>query len=267
MQSVTVDSGRRKLGGPSSKAGPKRKHAARIALANAPVRTCIGCREAATRADLVRMVAAPDGEVVFDLSGGSFGRGAWSHPTEVCLRRAAKVMARGQTRLLGSASEPTAEPGTTGAEAPSVTPDALLLALADAANRRAAGLVSAAYRSSHLAMGGDAAQEKFALGQARLVILATDARAAKREVWLETAVTKGLVVAWATKAELGALVGRDELAVMVVTDDGLARSLRQVLALTTPVTSRLAGSALAVARSAVTTMATGSHGLEESEDG
>lgn len=257
MQSVTIDHGHRKLQGPPGRAVPRRKHAARTAEANAPTRTCIGCRSAASRADLVRMVAGPDGEVIFDLSGGAFGRGAWSHPTENCLRRAAKVLRQGGNKA-ALALQPDAD--TVGLES-------LLSTLDEAANRRAKGLLSAAHRAGHLALGGDAAAEKFAVGHARLVVIATDARAAGRESWLETAVASGLVVGWSSKAELGALVGRNELAVFVVTDEGLARSLRKVLALRTPVTSRLAGASLAVARSISTTMATGSHGLEDSEDG
>jgi ribosomal protein L7Ae-like RNA K-turn-binding protein len=202
------------------------------------------------------MVESPEGQIVFDLAGGSFGRGAWTHPTEECLRRTAKAMRNSRHKASPQPSSPE------------IDDLALLLsALADAANRRAKGLVSAAYRAGHLALGSDASAAEFAVGRARLVLLSTDARAASKENWLEAAVARGTVVVWASKAELGALVGREELAVFVVTDEGLARSLRQVLALTTPVTSRLAGATLAVARSAVTTMATGSHGLEDSEDG
>jgi predicted RNA-binding protein YlxR (DUF448 family)/ribosomal protein L30E len=256
VQSVTIDRGHKKPRGPTGKAGPRRKHAARFADANAPVRTCIGCRSAAPRADLVRMVMGPDGTVVFDLSGGAFGRGAWSHPSEVCLRRAAKVMRQGGSKL---AADPAFPEGTEF--------ERIILALDEAATRRARGLALSAYRAGHLALGGDAAAETYAMGRARLVVVATDARAVKKENWLETAITGGLVVGWATKAELGALFGRDELAVFVVSDEGLARSLRKVLALRTPVTSRLAGASLAVSRPNETTAATGSHGLEDSEDG
>lgn len=257
MQSVTIDHGHKKLQGPPGKAVPQRKHAARTAEANQKARTCIGCRSAATRDELVRMVAGPDGEVLFDLSGGAFGRGAWSHPTESCLRRAAKVLRQGGNKATLVLQNSTEIDGL----------ESLLSALDAAANRRARGLLSAANRAGHLALGGDAAAEKFELGHARLVVVATDARAAVKENWIEAAVTRGLVVGWSSKSELGALVGRNALAILVVTDEGLARSLRKVLALSTPVTSRLAGASLAVTRSNSTTAVTGSHGLEISEDG
>jgi ribosomal protein L7Ae-like RNA K-turn-binding protein len=145
--------------------------------------------------------------------------------------------------------------------------EAVVVALADAANRRAKGLVASAYRAGRLALGSDAAEAEFASGKARLVVLATDARAAARKQWLEDAVSAGLAWGWSRKAELGALVGRDEMAVFVITGEGLARSLKQVLALTTPATSRLAEASLAELRSTVATTAAGSHGLEDSEDG
>jgi ribosomal protein L7Ae-like RNA K-turn-binding protein len=203
------------------------------------------------------MVATPEGEVLFDLSGGAFGRGAWSHPTEACLRRAAKVMRQGSEKGGPSLAKASETDGLS----------QLLEKLDEAANRRAKGLVTAAFRAGYLALGSDASKEEFLASRARLVIIATDARAAKKELWIETAVSTGLVVGWSSKAELGALVGRDELAILVITDEGLANSLKSVLALRTPVTSRLAGASLAVARSMVETEAAGSHGLEDSEDG
>jgi ribosomal protein L7Ae-like RNA K-turn-binding protein len=203
------------------------------------------------------MVDGPDGQILFDLSGGALGRGAWTHPTEACLKRTAKAL-RGTARSNG--------PGASALEN-DVSWSELSSALSDAASRRARGLVSSAYRGGHVALGTDASAAEYAEGRARLVLLASDARAASKESWLEPAVNHGKVVVWSTKAELGALVGRNELAVAVVTNDGLASSLANVLALTTPAVSRLAGATLAVARSQVTTMATGSHGLEDSEDG
>src|SRR5690349_13073513 len=54
-----------------------------------PVRTCIGCRERATKRELLRVVAGADAEgqwlVVPDPSGTAPGRGAHLHPTLECL--------------------------------------------------------------------------------------------------------------------------------------------------------------------------------------
>lgn len=223
-------------------ANPRRVFGARV-LPNAPVRTCIGCRQQGSPLELVRMVLGPDGSVAFDLAAGAAGRGAWVHPSEPCLRKATKATARS---LHADGSENV---------------EALALSLAQAATRRAVGLVGAAHRARYVALGSDASKEAFAAGKARLVVLATDAKAAKQEAWIEAALAKGILVAWATKDELGSIVGRDELAVLVVTDEGLARNLLRVIAMTIPVSSRLAKAA------AVSALATGSQGRQDSEDG
>jgi uncharacterized protein len=226
-----------------------RAQARRPLVLAVPVRTCIGCRQQASPGDLVRMVLGPDGDVAFDLAGGAVGRGAWVHPIEVCLRKAAKATAR-SLRADGSADV-----------------EALMLSLAAAAIRRAGGLLGAAYRARHAAIGGDACEQAFADGRARLVILATDAKAAADKAWLEAAAATGLLARWSTKAELGAAVGREELAIMVVTDDGLAKNLLRVMAMTMPVTSRLAKANCDATAATVSVRTTGSQGRQDSEDG
>jgi predicted RNA-binding protein YlxR (DUF448 family) len=52
-----------------------------------PVRTCVGCRQRANRADLLRIVA-DSSELVFDEKASKPGRGAWIHPSSDCLQKA-----------------------------------------------------------------------------------------------------------------------------------------------------------------------------------
>ncbi|MFJ9418242.1 MULTISPECIES: YlxR family protein [unclassified Streptomyces] len=49
-----------------------------------PERTCLGCRERAAKGDLLRIVAI-EGECTPDRRGTLPGRGAYVHPTLVCL--------------------------------------------------------------------------------------------------------------------------------------------------------------------------------------
>ena len=69
-----------------------------------PVRTCIGCRERATKRELLRIVAGTDAEsregsqsgswfVVPDPGGTAPGRGAHLHPTDRCLALAERKRA------------------------------------------------------------------------------------------------------------------------------------------------------------------------------
>ncbi|WP_193373966.1 YlxR family protein [Nocardiopsis salina] len=52
-----------------------------------PVRTCVGCRTRAAKADLVRLVD-DHGRVTPDTRGGMPGRGAHLHPDRRCLELA-----------------------------------------------------------------------------------------------------------------------------------------------------------------------------------
>ncbi|WP_163510273.1 YlxR family protein [Fodinicola acaciae] len=58
-----------------------------VEITNAPVRTCIGCRERAPAADLLRVVMVGH-EVVADPARRRPGRGAWLHPDPGCLASA-----------------------------------------------------------------------------------------------------------------------------------------------------------------------------------
>lgn len=58
-----------------------------------------------------------------------------------------------------------------------------------------------------------------------LAIVAVDAGASGTKGALLGAVSEGRVVAFGTKAELGSLFGREEVAVVAITDEGLARQI------------------------------------------
>ena len=61
-----------------------------------PVRTCVGCRKRELAVDLLRVVAAPNGDdgarhgttIVVDTAGNLPGRGAYLHPDMQCLEAA-----------------------------------------------------------------------------------------------------------------------------------------------------------------------------------
>ncbi len=190
---------------------PETTGRARRGEARGSARTCVGCRDVTDPDELVRVVLGPDGEVVFDLAGGSFGRGAWMHPVARCLDLAPRGLAR-------SFRAPVA-----------VTPAVLRERLADAANRRVEGLLGAAQRSRHLAIGTDAVDASLKLGEAVLVLVASDARAAATGDRVREAVARGLARAWGTKARLGAALGRGDTGVVAISERGLARALEQAV--------------------------------------
>ncbi len=57
-----------------------------------PERTCVGCRQAAGKLDLIRIVRTPKGEVRVDADGRAPGRGVYVHADRAC---ATVAMARG----------------------------------------------------------------------------------------------------------------------------------------------------------------------------
>lgn len=56
-----------------------------------PLRKCSGCGERKPKAELVRVVRSPEGEVSLDLTGRKAGRGAYVCADAACLRAARKA--------------------------------------------------------------------------------------------------------------------------------------------------------------------------------
>ena len=171
-------------------------------------RTCVGCGEKAAPEAFVRLVLAPDGaSVAFDVSGGSFGRGAHVHPREACLALACKggLSRAFRTSVVAKAADLHHE---------------LVLAL----DRRAQGLLVGARRAGYLVFGSDGASEALAKG-AFLAVVARDAAAAADRNEVRRAIAEGRAVAFMTKESLGNLFGREEVAVLAVTHAGIAKTL------------------------------------------
>jgi uncharacterized protein len=203
-----------------------RKGETRRAL-HAGTRTCTGCGRRVepddARRELVRvaLVRDPDGvhQAHADVGGSSFGRGAWVHARRDCLERAAS---RGLARSVKG----------------QVRADVITLAaeIAQQAERRAWALLGSARRSRRLAFGADAVCAAITSGDAALVIVARDARAAATRGPIQAAIGGGGAVAFGAvafgnKRELGAALDRDELGVIAVLDPGIAEALRHALSL------------------------------------
>ncbi len=55
-----------------------------------PVRQCMGCNEHCPKAELLRVVRSPEGEISLDFTGKKSGRGAYVCRSLKCLQRARK---------------------------------------------------------------------------------------------------------------------------------------------------------------------------------
>ena len=58
-----------------------------------PLRQCVGCLEHKPKAELIRVVRSPEGEVSLDFKGKKPGRGAYVCPDPNCLKKARKSRA------------------------------------------------------------------------------------------------------------------------------------------------------------------------------
>jgi predicted RNA-binding protein YlxR (DUF448 family)/ribosomal protein L30E len=177
-------------------------------------RTCVGCHLPAEAAELVRVVLGPDGALAPDPKGGSLGRGAWLHPRPECLVRA---VPRGVARALKAEVKSNAEEFSG--------------LMRRAGMRRLLGLVSSAWRAKKVAVGATAVEDVLATGDTCLVLVATDAQAAVAGYGVARAVALGRTLAAATKVELGGALGRAEVGVVAILDEGFERPLREAAAL------------------------------------
>ena len=175
------------------------------------LRTCVGCGQAESPESMVRLVVSPEGEVAVDMAGGHFGRGAHVHASPRCLLAAPRGLSRSFRRPIA------------------VSPGVLASYIASAAERRVRGLLASAIRSQWVEIGADRAGKAYESGDAYLLVVARDAAAGASTGPVLRAIADGSAVAWGTKEELGALVGKSEVAVLGVTSERLAVALRTVV--------------------------------------
>lgn len=198
LSSVVTTGGSRRTGGASA----------------GPARTCVGCREIVRRGDAVRFVLGPGGELVADVAGKSFGRGAWVHATESCLRGASS----------GGLSRSFRAPVRTSVAQ-------LAAAISVAADRQMSGLVVAARKARRLTFGAEATREAWQAGELACILVARDAGAVATRHWVTDSVAVGKAVAWGTKSQLATLLARGDTAVVGVRGDQFSEAILQAAGL------------------------------------
>jgi predicted RNA-binding protein YlxR (DUF448 family) len=176
-----------------------------------PQRTCLGCRQALDRSRLVRFVRAPDGTLLVDYRNRLPGRGAYTCLRLDCIRQA---VARKQfDRALRAACLP-------------VTVAALRAQLLAAQHDRLAALLGMARKAAQLDAGGS--QVLAALDHPRqlaVVILADDISPGVADKLLNKARGRGVpCLSFASKADLGQLLGRGERSVTALHKGRLAEA-------------------------------------------
>jgi len=171
-------------------------------------RQCAGCAKRDSADDLVRVVLGPDGMLAIDLADSRFGRGAHVHASKECMQ---KALRGGFAKVFKSKVEGSVE--------------SLGEQLTVAADRRIEGLLAGAKRGKHAIAGADVVRGAYREGTAVLVVVATDAAAATKFPEIQDAVGQGKAIAWSNKQRLGAIFGRDEVAVCAVLHEGVAKAI------------------------------------------
>jgi ribosomal protein L7Ae-like RNA K-turn-binding protein len=184
---------------------------------------------------LVRLIVNPNGEVAVDARGGGFGRGAHVHPRPECLVRAVQrgLSRSAKTRVHTIQPEPVVSGKSSSSECEPLHVESLARAIEYAMHRRIEGLLVAAVRSKHIAIGAAATSGALERGEAELVVVASDAAAAADLTHVRRAIVEGRAVAWGTKDRLGAFGGRqvrsDGLAVLAITSRQIGEALQEAV--------------------------------------
>ncbi|MDK2784262.1 MAG: hypothetical protein PWQ41_1246 [Bacillota bacterium] len=93
------------------------------------------------------------------------------------------------------------------------------------------GILGLARRAGRLVVGDQSCRKALARGRARLIILAADGSERTQKTFRELGERAGVPTCRvASKVELGRWLGRDRVAVAVITDAQLVRGLKAVLA-------------------------------------
>ncbi len=179
-------------------------------------RQCIACRRRAPKGQLLRLVRAPEGEVVFDLAQGLPGRGAYLCPARTCLDRGLRPAAAGR-----AFRAPVRLPA----------PEEALPRLREQALRQLREAVGVYARGDALVAGAEAVAAALGRGPAAgLLVLAEDAGEATARRGRRLAAEAGLpLLVQGAAADWGAALGRRRCALLWVRAPRAAKRIEWLL--------------------------------------
>lgn len=182
----------------------------RTARSEGATRTCVGCRTPDHRDALLRFAVRDEAPFVApDPRHRLGGRGVSVHPTRSCLSLA--VRRGGFARALRRKVD--------------LRVDDLGALASRLYAERLVGLLGGARRARQLAVGTDAVRASLRDGRAHLLLLATDAAGRRDELSRIADAAAVPCVSHGTKGWLGELLDRDEVGVISILDEGIAREV------------------------------------------
>lgn len=181
-----------------------------------PLRTCLGCREARGKEELLRFVLAPDGTVVPDILAKLPGRGAYTCFRRECLRQA--VTRRQFSRAFRG-------------EAKVAPADVLAAQIDERLRERIASYLALANKAGKIVSGSDMVMEKMRKrGRIGIVLLATDISVEIGEKVAELASREGIpFFRLLDKDRFGELLGKGLRSVVAVEESGFVPSILKEL--------------------------------------
>ena len=181
-----------------------------------PQRTCIACRQAADKKQLVRYVVAPDGTVLVDYLQRLPGRGAYTCLTTECLVAAVKK----------NSFQRSFKGGCLAVEATQLTEQ-----LRQAVEKKMISLIGMARKSRQFIAGSNAVIEAFKKNSSlALIIIATDISVAIGKKIEALALRNHIdTTRCYDKQTMGQLLGKEERSVIAIQAGFLADSLLKEL--------------------------------------
>lgn len=177
-------------------------------------RTCVGCRSVRPHHELVRLVLAPDGEVVVDLGRRLPGRGAHVCPKSLCIEQAVR-----RNALERAFRRPVS----------AIEAEALVGSVYERLEEKLSGLIGLGQRARQVLSGSTALEEGLRRDEVHLLLLSTDISADQRDRWISRYRPTGRPwFAHFTKETMGALLGKGLRSAAGITNPNLARAVSQV---------------------------------------
>jgi len=178
-----------------------------------PERTCISCRAAGKKQELLRFVLSPDNVLVPDLMGKLPGRGAYTCMAISCLKRAVEKKQFNRS-FRGEVKE--------------IDPSLLINNIQSVMKERVASWVSLANKAGKVTAGTDMALDRMKEGEIGFIFIASDISADIGEKVRARADRNGIECSSLfNKEKLGALTGREMKSVLAIQAGGFITPLKQ----------------------------------------
>jgi hypothetical protein len=178
-----------------------------------PQRTCLGCRKAFARKDLLRFVLAPQGELLVDYKGRLPGRGAYTCVDPGCISEA--IRRRQFARTFKREQLPVAD-------------DYISRELSRQIQERISGLIGMARKAHQLLSGSSLILDRLSAGAPlAFVVIASDVSDGIGEKVVGRATNRSVrVYRMFEKEFLGRLLGTGQRSVLALLPGSLAAAIR-----------------------------------------